>query len=344
MKKKTSRSKKINKKKSAVSLWFKDLDAVVKVSFLLSFILVFWAVYAVKADNQSPIVYVQDFEDSPTDEVDPTLFYNYDWFLSNSDSTNQVIRQGGDEENHYGIVNKEKSYSNFGACEPGGSSGIWLTQIDVYLDTDWHLGAGFDYSVETYAASPDGKDYMNYIFHVTKDTSTKKLLIGGSDQVGFSPREDLENMNSYVVKKSGWFTLRTKLIPVGYSLAVNMFVLDEAKKIVWEKSLTSEDFSYNDALLQWACRSSFPVLYNGYTINDPESDLPYEDPGFDLPIDNHKLVLYNDIDVTGPPETKDECMNDGWKVFDWETFTEPTFKTQGDCVSYVESNEASPGN
>lgn len=38
--------------------------------------------------------------------------------------------------------------------------------------------------------------------------------------------------------------------------------------------------------------------------------------------------------VIGPPADKNECKKDGWK-----TFNNPTFKNQGDCVSYVQSND-----
>lgn len=37
------------------------------------------------------------------------------------------------------------------------------------------------------------------------------------------------------------------------------------------------------------------------------------------------------------PTTKDQCKNGGWK-----TFTNPTFKNQGDCVSYVEHLKKNP--
>jgi hypothetical protein len=36
------------------------------------------------------------------------------------------------------------------------------------------------------------------------------------------------------------------------------------------------------------------------------------------------------IPDTAPPTTKDQCKKDGWK-----SFNNPTFKNQGDCVSYV---------
>ena len=35
--------------------------------------------------------------------------------------------------------------------------------------------------------------------------------------------------------------------------------------------------------------------------------------------------------LVGPPTNKDQCKGDGWKAFN-----NPSFKNQGDCVSYVE--------
>ena len=44
--------------------------------------------------------------------------------------------------------------------------------------------------------------------------------------------------------------------------------------------------------------------------------------------------------ATGPDgEDGDECKDGGWM-----TFNSPTFKNQGDCVSYVQSNSHATGN
>jgi len=56
---------------------------------------------------------------------------------------------------------------------------------------------------------------------------------------------------------------------------------------------------------------------------------PTESVG-DTPIRETREFIVNNIT---PPSNKDQCKNDGW-----ETFNNPTFKNQGQCVSYVESN------
>lgn len=46
-----------------------------------------------------------------------------------------------------------------------------------------------------------------------------------------------------------------------------------------------------------------------------------------------------DFEPSLTPTTKDECKNGGWMIFNT-----PTFKNQGDCVSYVQSNPNAVGN
>lgn len=46
------------------------------------------------------------------------------------------------------------------------------------------------------------------------------------------------------------------------------------------------------------------------------------------------LRIQASLPVVGPPANKDECKKDGWK-----TFNNPTFKNQGQCVSYVQAND-----
>lgn len=43
--------------------------------------------------------------------------------------------------------------------------------------------------------------------------------------------------------------------------------------------------------------------------------------------------------VPAVPQSKDECKNGGWK-----TFSDPAFKNQGDCVSWVQSSPNAVGN
>ena len=51
-----------------------------------------------------------------------------------------------------------------------------------------------------------------------------------------------------------------------------------------------------------------------------------------LAIDNANK--YDIVPVVGPPINKEECKKGGWS-----TFNNPTFKNQGQCVSYVQAND-----
>ncbi|MFC1711177.1 hypothetical protein ACFLZ1_01180 [Patescibacteria group bacterium] len=52
-----------------------------------------------------------------------------------------------------------------------------------------------------------------------------------------------------------------------------------------------------------------------------------------------ETVEFNLVEEVGPPTDKNECKKDGWM-----TFNNPFFRNQGDCVSYVQSNENAKGN
>lgn len=49
---------------------------------------------------------------------------------------------------------------------------------------------------------------------------------------------------------------------------------------------------------------------------------------------NSDVVTFDEPVLVGPPTNKNECKNGGWM-----SFNNPTFKNQGECVSYVQSND-----
>jgi hypothetical protein len=56
-------------------------------------------------------------------------------------------------------------------------------------------------------------------------------------------------------------------------------------------------------------------------------------------VDHVTLSSGSQTVVVGTPTDKNQCKDDGWKTFD-----NPSFKNQGDCVSYVQSNSHASGN
>lgn len=123
-------------------------------------------------------------------------------------------------------------------------SGTWTAEIDVYLDAAWASGTGFDYSVAV--TGPDDTHQRDFIFHVTKDTSTGMLLVAGSNNTNFAPREDLENINHYEVTGAGWYTFQHVFRDQGGALAVDLNLLDGNGNLLF----TETRFSASDLIPQ----------------------------------------------------------------------------------------------
>ncbi len=113
-------------------------------------------------------------------------------------------------------------------------TGTMTASIDVYLDTGWAAGSGFDYSVA--GNRTNGSHLRDFIFHVTKDTSTGKLLVGGSNNTNFDPREDLENINSFEITNSNWYTLQTVFRDDAGVLAVDLNLLDIGGSVLFTET------------------------------------------------------------------------------------------------------------
>ena len=127
-------------------------------------------------------------------------------------------------------------FTRFGSYS-GVWPGAWTAEIDVYLDPAWPAGVGFDYSV---AASNSSGGYLrDFIFHVTKDTSTGKLLVGASNNSSFTPREDLESINHVEVTTAGWYTLRHVFYKSGAQLAVDLKLVNSSGTVLFTETQTN---------------------------------------------------------------------------------------------------------
>ena len=108
------------------------------------------------------------------------------------------------------------NFSGFKSVWPGGIT----ASTDIFLDTGWALGEGFDYSAA--ASRQDGNFLRDFIFHVTQDTSTGDLQVAGSNNTNFDPREDLETINHLVISTSDWYTFEHVFFDDGGVLAVDL--------------------------------------------------------------------------------------------------------------------------
>ena len=139
-------------------------------------------------------------------------------------------------------------------------NGDWTTTASVYLDTAWAPGEGFDYSVA--ANGTDGNHQRDFIFHVTQDSSTGELLVGGSNNSGAGPREDLESLDHAVVTASGWYTFEHQFHDVDGVLVVDLRLINAAGDVVWSTSLSNPEDTIGgeDATVGGNRYGWFPVL------------------------------------------------------------------------------------
>jgi hypothetical protein len=140
--------------------------------------------------------------------------------------------------NYHAIFEGDGSSAPFTRFE-GYSSvwpGSWMAEVDVYLDPSWGTSQGFDYSVA--ASGSDGNHQRDFIFHVNHDASTGKLLVAGSNNTNFAPREDLESLNHYEVTVAGWYTLQHYFYDNGGVLAVDLNLLDADGNVLFTETRT----------------------------------------------------------------------------------------------------------
>lgn len=104
------------------------------------------------------------------------------------------------------------------------------------------------------------------------------------------------------------------------------------------------------AVVDTATMAITSELSTGYTNTNPSRDSGYSGIAISpqgslyLADEFYSATSYSDMLLVSPPQpvpptSKDQCKKGGW-----HTFTNPTFKNQGDCVSYVATHGRNPGN
>lgn len=113
--------------------------------------------------------------------------------------------------------------------------GTMTASAAIYLDTGWSAGEGFDYSVA--ANGSDNAHQRDFIFHVTQDTSSGKLLVAGSNNTNFDPREDLDTFgNNYEVTTSGWYIFEHIFTDVSGVLSVDLNLRDSGGNLLFTET------------------------------------------------------------------------------------------------------------
>ncbi len=117
-------------------------------------------------------------------------------------------------------------------------TGNYAARTAIYLDPSWALGEGFDYAVASNGS--DNNHQRDFIFHVTKDTSTGDLIVAGSNNTNFAPREDLDTLaNNYVVPAAGWYTFEHAFRNDAGVLAVDLKLYDASGSLLFTETRTT---------------------------------------------------------------------------------------------------------
>ena len=197
--------------------------------------------------------------------------------------------------------------------------GDWKAEIDVYLDPSaWSDGEGFDYSVA--ANGSDGSHQRDYIFHVTQDTSSEQLIVAGSNNTNFAPREDLDTLvNHYAVTTAGWYTLQHYFRDAGGSLAVDLNLLDSDGNVLF----TETRFTVADTIPTEVGGNR----YAWFTVVDVDGGIS---------VDNHQLfsgpILVIDGCDTGLP---DRIVDGSMRISDFIQQCVDAAKNHGQFVKCV---------
>lgn len=253
---------------------------IIPMVLLVSFFL-FSLIKPFSSNAANPVVWDQGFEVDDSGWIDDSTYPGYGEIERVPTGTNGITSKTGD---FHALITQEYPFSRF-----DGYRAVWpgnyRAEVDIYLDTNWDLGYGFDYSVAS--SGSDGNHQRDFIFHVTKDTSTGDLLVGGSNNTNFNPREDLENINHYTVTQSGWYKFVHSFRDNGGHLAVDLQLYNSSGSLLWTET-----------------RDNLADTIPGEVGGNRYAWFTALSNGLELAIDNHRLVipslLVRKAEITSP--------------------------------------------
>lgn len=278
-----------------------------KLFSLIALVALVMGAIPLQASAATGTVWEQGFEEHTDGWIDS----NNGWYgvaERVSSGTNGIDSAEGDWHAIFTQSDETGPFSRFDNYRDSWS-GPWTAEVAVYLDPAlMDPGEGFDYSV---AATHDGGGHLrDFIFHVTKDTSTGDLLIGGSNNTNFDPREDLENHNHYRVTEAGWYTLQHAFYDDGGVLAADLNLLDVDNNLLFTET-----------------RSQGSDTIPGVVGGNRYAWFTNIDVDGGIAVDSHSLVI-----TLPDPASKLDCQ------MDWEMYG---FKNQGQCVRFIETGKDS---
>lgn len=212
-------------------------------------------------------------------------------------------------------------FTRWGGYENTFPANGYVTQVDVYLDMVENPTVGTDKRFDFSSAinNPAGSHRRDFIFSVGTDPLvTGQFAMSASNNAPGWPSNP--GRDPFFINQTGWYTFRHTFQNNGSGvLEVIMDVLDSTGTVLHSWNLSD------------------PTDVIGTTVGGNRYGWFVTSDFSTLAIDNSEK--FNIVPVVGPPANKEECKNGGW-----QTFNNPSFKNQGDCVSYVQSNPNALGN
>lgn len=147
--------------------------------------------------------------------------------------------------------------------------GGWVASLDIYLDTAWADGKGFDYSVS--ASNNTGGYLRDFIFHIDKDTSTHQLLVNASNNSSDSTASNLNGVaGSQEITSSGWYTFTAAFSDQGGALAGTLSVSDSGGTLFSKTLSDPSDLIANAGGNHYGWFTFIDTDANGVAIDDTQ--------------------------------------------------------------------------
>ena len=250
--------------------------------------------------------WMQDFSQNADDWR--VLFPYYSGsVVHNADSETATLSFFGGADGYF-----QQFTSSFGK-ESITESATWLgdhiSEIDIFLDTDWPLSMEVSYNVVGYY---DGWAVLNNSFIVYVPWSADdaalivRAIVGGSS-------------SSYEVHESGWYTFQHVFRDSDGLLVVDFNLLDASGLLLWSDSY----------------ESSYAIGPEGKVGSAHNAIVGTQRPAAeDIDIEINNQALYQ---VIPGPQSMDDCKRGGFQDFG--------FSNQGQCIASVQANDnATPHN
>lgn len=195
----------------------------------------------------------------------------------------------------------------------------YTTSVDIYLNVGggWANNTRFDFTSAINNSA--GIHLQDFIFNAGfyndatgPGAGTDRFVVSASynSQPGSAYAKN-PDFDPIAISTTGWYTFEHHFYDNAGVLNVDMSIYDA-----------------DGVLVKTWTRVSAPIAgvggnrYGWFDFNEFSI----------LAFDNSQLTIAPVL--VGPPTNKDECKKDGWM-----TFNNPTFKNQGDCVSFVASGK-----